>query len=170
VADIPCPAEVGLVPDEPFGGKLAIRLPVGVDRLVEQTPFFATIDPLPARSVVCVDGTEPASIEFGAVGFFSDDPRRPMEELADETLDGLYRGSYLRVLERNAWGSGDQRGYLAVVDMPFDADRDRSSRALLTLESAHGNVVWLVWETSVEDWVALEPTLRLSADTILLRP
>jgi len=162
-----CPAEVDEeAPTSVFNDAVLIRLPKGVGSFVEETPFFAYMNPSNAPSVSCVEGVQEATITDGRMGYFEDDKKKDIKESAREVMEQLgYQDA--TVLEEKGGGSGDRRTYSMSLEAP-EAEGAPAAKAYLHLKSAHGRMHYILWAAHPNAWNALKATFKKSADGMLL--
>ena len=164
-----CPADVNQdMPVSVFEDKMLIRLPKGVQDIVEDTPFSGYINPRPAESTTCVDGVAGATIINGETGFFKDDPRRPMGKVLNDVLFSTISFPETSKVDLGTEkGSGAKRTVTAEVTVPA-AENKAESKAFVMLKSAHGRMHYLVYECETPAWNALKATFKESAKSMLL--
>jgi hypothetical protein len=164
-----CPAENGDVSTPVFAESALVKLPKGVAAMVEQNPFFATMNPPQVESVSCVKDVPGAMITFGAMGYFEDDKKKDIKLTADEAINTIYGGLAVTKSEETSGGGGDRRSYTVVIDVPPDPQNGKPdpAKALVTLKSAYGRMYWMIWETHPNAWNALKNTFKFSSDDLL---
>jgi hypothetical protein len=161
-----CPAENGDVPTTVFLESTLVKLPKGVEAMVEQTPFFATMNPSQVESVSCVEGLPGAMISFGAMGYFEDDQKKDIKQSAAETIKSIYGDTLdVKMSEESSGGGGDRRSFQAVMDIPPDPQNGKPdpARGLIALKSAYGRMYWMIWETHPNAWNALKESFKKAA-------
>jgi hypothetical protein len=165
-----CPAETAKVPFPVFSSTALVRLPKGVEGMVEQNPFYASMNPSQVESVSCIEGIPGAMIVHGSMGYFEDDAGRTMDDVAQETLQQLYAQLPVTMRESRRDGSADHRTFSAVLDIPPDPQNNHPdpARALITLKSGYGRMYWMVFEAHPNAWNALEATLQATSDSLVL--
>ena len=165
-----CPAENGEA-SPVFADSVLLYLPKGVEAMVEQNPFYATMNPSQAESVTCIKDVPGAMITFGAMGYFEHDKKKGPEDTAKETVLSIY-GEELKVeiKDGKSGGGGDMITYSAVLDIPPDPQNGKPdpAKALLTLKSGYGRMYWQVWECHPAAWNALEASFRRGAEFLLV--
>ncbi len=163
-----CPADVNQdMPTSVFNDAVLIRLPKGVEAFVEQNPFFATMNPSKTDSTGCVEGVPPATITFGAMGYFQDDPEMEMAQYLKDTVESLGYPEGTTVNAGAAKGKGSKRSITADLEVPA-AEGKGEARAFVMLKASHERMHWVVYECETPAWNALKATFKASAKSMLL--
>ena len=163
-----CPADVNQdLPTSVFNDAVLIRLPKGVEAFVEQNPFFATMNPSKTDSTGCVEGVPPATITFGAMGYFQDDPEMQMDQYLKDTVESLGYPEGTTVNAGAAKGKGSKRSITADLEVPA-AEGKGEARAFVMLKASHERMHWVVYECETPAWNALKATFKASAKSMLL--
>jgi hypothetical protein len=159
-----CEAEVSEAPAALFAESMLIRLPKGLEpeKLVESTPMFVSARNF--ESVSCVEGLAGALVEFTAMGYFKDDPKKDIGTFRDEILTQLgYVGGLTRS-EEVIKGHDLE----VVVDVAADAKHPEPSRLWFVTKSKFGRLYYVMYSVHPRAWAAMRKTLKRSTDKMFL--
>lgn len=155
-----CPSLVGSS-QSLFTGRLELQLPVGVGVLVEQGPGQLVVR---EQIATCVGGRTIARVLV--LEQPDDDPNLPITFVRDQLLDHLGLPSGLKISTREA--DDATRRLTSVIAIPAQPElgHERPTLIFLALRGGAGRIYVVMFETSVEHFAALLPSLTASLDSL----
>lgn len=159
-----CEAKVADTPTLLFAGTMLIRLPYGLvqDSLIEQSPVYQIARSY--ESVSCVEGVPGGEVRITALGYFDDNTKRPIKEVALEllTVQG-YAGTPKLADELEK-----ERNIEFSAEFAPDEKHPEPSKVWLALKTRFGRTYYALYEVHPNAWNALRKTLKASTDKIFL--
>jgi hypothetical protein len=158
-----CTTEVADTPTPLFGEKVLIRPPVNVE-LVEDNPTFATTFASAGFVSAC-----DATVDRMSIFVFQSDPKKAIGTYMDEVIDDMLTKSGFK---------GGTPGE-PVVDTETDvhkaveyaaADGQPPAMLYIAVTRKFDNVFVVVYQTRPDEFSALEPTFKASAESLLVIP
>lgn len=155
-----CPSLLGS-PQSLFAGRLELQLPVGVGALVEQSRGRLE---LREQTATCVGGR--TILRVLVFEQPDDDPSLPITFVRDQLIDHLALPGALKISTREADDSTRRLTSVIAVPAHPEAGRERPTLIFLALRGGAGRIYALMFETSVEHFSPLLPSLTVSLDSL----
>ncbi|MCA9695622.1 MAG: hypothetical protein KC636_38955 [Myxococcales bacterium] len=154
-----CEAEIAKVPAAYFGDRVIIKMPKGVE-MAEMNPFYAQM-PSKTESVCEV------LIDRAAMGYFEDDPAKPIKELRDQTLNQLgFEGVDLTFSDESEKG----RTYSGAYEAPASDAGDPPVKGWFVFKKFENLLFWVILETHPNAYPAIEKTFKASGASLYWVP
>lgn len=161
-----CDAKVSDKPTALFAETMLIRLPYGLaeEALIEQSPFLLLARPF--ESVGCIEGLPGADINVTAMGYFQDNKKRAVKDIALELLTAQgYTGT-----PKVADESVKDRNIEFSAEYAADDKHPNPSKVWVAMKTKFGRNYYVLFDVHPNAWNAVRKTLKESTDRMFLLP
>lgn len=159
-----CDAKVSDKPTALFMETMLIRLPFGLaeEALIEQTPFLLLARPF--TSVGCIEGMPGADINVTAMGYFQDNEKRPVKDIALELLTAQGYTGTPKIADEVAKG----RNIEFSAEFAADEKHPNPSKVWVAMKTKFGRNYYVLFDVHPNAWNAVRKTLKESTDRMFL--
>jgi hypothetical protein len=158
-----CEAKVAEAPTPLFGEKVLIRPPINVE-LVEENPAFATT----FASGGFVSACE-ATVDRMMLFVLPSDPKKPVAKYMDEVIEQTLTQAGYQNGTRGDDVVSTETDVHSVIEYPAGGGQP-PAKLYVAVSRKFTNILVVVYQTRPDEFSALKPTFRESAESLLVLP